>query len=195
VPRMVRTVPLLIAVLIAGCSSGPGSTASAGPALEPSPTSAGATLSSAMTPAPAPLATATPLPTPDLAAVGRQYVALADSLSLTFCQVASIVGTEPTLKTWKAGLQVEIPALQQTSASLRALEAPADVQTLIAAVADAVDAHEMADQAMASAKTTDDLNLLIDTLLTDAISREGTAGSAARDALGLPPPSHVPCPS
>ncbi len=197
--RSSRILPFLI-VLVAGCTAGTSPEATGVPThVAATPSTVAPTQTASPTSEPTsratPTAVPTPSPTPDLGAIGQQYLALAKDLSLTFCKVGSVVGGNPTLHSWKAGLKIEIPALQQASSGLRALGAPQDVQSLINAAADALDAQADADRAMAGAKKLNELNLVIDTLLADALNREHDAAVAARKALGLPAPSSVSCKS
>lgn len=190
----VRRLGVLCALgvlVLAGCGASTAAGTGTPVPTAPSPTAEPPTPTptSAPTPTPPP----TPEPTPDIAAIGDAYVRAATALSQSSCEMSRVVGTAPTLASWQAGLRVEIAALDDALAALRAISAPPAIQGPLDDLIGAVEAWRSADEQLSTAPSLDVLNAQIDAVLVPAIDQKNAAAQAARSAIGLPPLPRPSC--
>jgi hypothetical protein len=169
---------LLVSFVLLAC----GGAASQSPAPTP-------TLTAVATPTPEATAepTPTPEPTPDIEALGAQYLAYVAAFAGAQGEASAAVDAATSDEEASAAYELYVAANAAAIEDLSRIDLPADLAAHQDAMIEAITTvKEVYEQLVIDPQDPDPT---IDTRLQDAVAIVFEAGSAIREALGLPPPT------
>lgn len=175
---------LAVGLILGACSSAAVTSPNVQPTIAP-------TSAPAETSAPSSPPTPTAEPTPDLVAIGQQYLKF--SSDYVAAQAAANAGIDKatTNKAAIAAYQQQVDAATKAIAYLGAIEFPSELQDERDALVEAFTSAKQVNEQLV--KDPNDPDPTIDTRLAAVAAKVRAAGTAIRASLGLPaPPSPAP---